>query len=384
MHSYLNTYESILKNKKYSATNVLEIGIGQGGGLKLWDNFFTNAKIYGVDTCNIDDIRFDDIKNPNHFALFTKTDAYNKDFVQSEFIDKGITFDLIVDDGPHTLESMVKCIELYSNILTNDGILIIQSLQNWDWVKTLGETVPEHLKKYIFTYDLRNIKNRYDDILFVINKSISKPTIILTTTVHVSSSTATQIDKNERIQTYIKSINQWLLKTNLNIVVVENSGYSFDELANYIDFYKYRFQVITFRQENDGRKLLTSKGGSEISSIHYAYHNSSIIKSSQFIIKLTGRYFIDELEDYLSNYNLNNYDTLSQNNQSRCEMVGTDQNNFFKIFSDDLIDKSGNFQCHIELVYEYRFSLFSSVLRCKVLNIEPTKCGGTNNINTTI
>jgi hypothetical protein len=72
-------------------------------------------------------------------------------------------------------------------------------------------------------------------------------TIILTSTVNVNPSKdwIFQRDSSLRIQTYLKSILQWLTKTNFNIVLVENSGYSFDELNHEKQFYKHRFEVIT-------------------------------------------------------------------------------------------------------------------------------------------
>jgi len=76
----------------------------------------------------------------------------------------------MLDDGPHTLESMQQFIRLYSNIMTNDGILIIEDVQSMDWLEVLVNTVPEHLKQYIKIYDLRDIKGRYDDIVFTIDK----------------------------------------------------------------------------------------------------------------------------------------------------------------------------------------------------------------------
>ena len=55
--------------------------------------------------------------------------------------------------------------------MTDDGILIIEDVQSWDWIDILKSQVPEHLKMYIKTYDLRSNKNRYDDIVFTIDKS---------------------------------------------------------------------------------------------------------------------------------------------------------------------------------------------------------------------
>ena len=76
----------------------------------------------------------------------------------------------MLDDGPHTLESMKQFINLYSQIMTDDGILIIEDVQMWDWIDILKNEVPEHLKQFINIYDLRKNKDRYDDIVFTIDK----------------------------------------------------------------------------------------------------------------------------------------------------------------------------------------------------------------------
>ena len=55
--------------------------------------------------------------------------------------------------------------------LTREEILIIEDVQSWDWIDILSNEVPLDLKQYIQSYDLRENKNRYDDIVFTINKS---------------------------------------------------------------------------------------------------------------------------------------------------------------------------------------------------------------------
>jgi hypothetical protein len=77
----------------------------------------------------------------------------------------------MLDDGPHTLESMKSFIKLYSQLMTDDGILIIEDVQEWDWIDILKNEVPEDLKQFIKVYDLRPNKGRYDDIVFSIDKS---------------------------------------------------------------------------------------------------------------------------------------------------------------------------------------------------------------------
>jgi hypothetical protein len=171
-HSYLELYEGLLKRKKHTAKNVLEIGVSSGGSIKLWHDYFSNATIYGIDiTSNMDFIQEKTIINNDKIKLFMSTDGYINDFVITNFLNKNIQFDFMLDDGPHTLESMILFIMLYSQIMTDDGILIIEDVQSWDWIDTLKNAVPTHLKEFIKIYDLRSNKNRYDDIVFTIDKS---------------------------------------------------------------------------------------------------------------------------------------------------------------------------------------------------------------------
>jgi hypothetical protein len=169
-HSYLQLYHNLLVNKKETAQNVLEIGIHMGGSIKLWHDYFTNATVYGLDIMSSDNI-WEEINNKDKIILYTSIDAYDKNFFNSHFIDKNIKCDFLLDDGPHSLESMIKFIQLYSQIMTEDGILIIEDVQFWDWIEILTLVVPEDLKKYVKVYDLRPNKNRYDDIVFTIDKS---------------------------------------------------------------------------------------------------------------------------------------------------------------------------------------------------------------------
>lgn len=174
-HSYLDLYESLLSSKKLSAINVLEVGIGDfkqtnGGSIKLWRDYFTNATIYGLDILDASRVA-DELKNDRRVKLYTSTDAYNSEFFKSEFLDKGLIFDFMLDDGPHTLESMKQFVRLYSQVMADDGILIIEDIQSMDWLDILTNEVPAHLKSYVKTYDLRKNKNRYDDVVFTIDKS---------------------------------------------------------------------------------------------------------------------------------------------------------------------------------------------------------------------
>ena len=177
VHSYLDLYETLLNKKKNTAKNVLEVGIGDGnasrgngGSIMLWHNYFQNATVYALDIQHIDKI-WDELKNNDRIQLYTSTNAYDEKQFKETFLDKNIKCDFMLDDGPHTLESMIDFIRFYSQIMTDDGILIIEDVQKWEWIDILKTHVPESLKQYVKVYDLRANKGRYDDIVFTIDKS---------------------------------------------------------------------------------------------------------------------------------------------------------------------------------------------------------------------
>jgi hypothetical protein len=204
-------------------------------------------------------------------------------------------------------------------------------------------------------------------------------TIILTSTVYINNNKSHiyQTDPNERLNTYIKSVLQWIHNTSFNIVLIENSGYLFEELKM---FQNNRFEIITFKEsellEANYLKNDMAKGSSELFSINYAFRNSKIINDSQFIIKITARFFIPELEHYLKMYNLNMVDCLSQNNPDRCEMLGCHYKHFHTIFNMYLINENNEYVYHVEDIWKNRISKYSNIIRCKEFKIEKTQRGG--------
>jgi hypothetical protein len=167
VHSYLETYENLFSAKRLTSTHILEIGIQDGGSVKLWYDYFINANIYGLDIRKIKDVW--PVLLNNERIKIGCFDAYSAEFISENLPSLNVKFDILIDDGPHTLESMIKFINGYLPFLKNKGILIIEDVQSIEWIDKLTEIVPDELKEFIEIYDLRHIKNRYDDILFVIN-----------------------------------------------------------------------------------------------------------------------------------------------------------------------------------------------------------------------
>lgn len=205
-------------------------------------------------------------------------------------------------------------------------------------------------------------------------------TIILTATVNINykKSWLYQKDKNERINTYLKSVLQWLNNTKFHIILVDNSGYMFEELSDQLND---RFEIITFNESKlDSAKYLendTSKGASELFAINYAFNYSKRINFSNFIIKITARFYIPDLENYLKDINFDEYNCLTQHNADRCEMVGTHIKNFNVIFYQYAVNEN-YYIPHVEHLYKIRCLSFDNktIITCPKFIIEPTQRGG--------
>jgi hypothetical protein len=121
-HNYISKFYSdklsIYKNKKIK---LLEIGIQYGHSIKLWESFFDLAEIHGLDI--YDNLQY---KFSNKVKIHIGN-AYSKNTINF-FKQQNFYFDIIIDDGPHCLESQAFVMNNYIDILNTNGILIIEDI----------------------------------------------------------------------------------------------------------------------------------------------------------------------------------------------------------------------------------------------------------------
>jgi len=171
-HSYLEVYETLFAPLRETATHVLELGIGgHAGGLRLFRNYFTSAEVHGIDILGRTP-QWGPVLSDPRVKLHTGVNGYTDETVERI---KDLRFDIIVDDGPHTLESMVFVLTKYTPLLKEGGVLVIEDVQDIRWCDALRNATPDALKPFITVYDRRSVKGRYDDILFVVNTRSQAP-----------------------------------------------------------------------------------------------------------------------------------------------------------------------------------------------------------------
>jgi cephalosporin hydroxylase len=168
-HSYDKFYSEILNEYQDKEINLMEIGVQYGGSAVLWGEFFPKAKIVLIDKVNIVHPKIWNLMDKNRCDLIIG-DAFTDNTIEllNNKYDGG--FDVIIEDGPHTLDSQKFAIKNYSKLLKNGGILIIEDIQDYEHCGVIINEINKNDFKSIEIIDLRKNKNRYDDILIVVKK----------------------------------------------------------------------------------------------------------------------------------------------------------------------------------------------------------------------
>lgn len=130
-HSYFSrVYEEILFPHKKEFTKICEIGIGirEAHSLRIWKDYFENSKIaLGLD------ISFPS-SQISEGVFVENFDQSNKQMI----LDKSkelFDFDLIVDDGSHTMHDQQITLCYFINSLKLKGIYILEDLHTSLYVK---------------------------------------------------------------------------------------------------------------------------------------------------------------------------------------------------------------------------------------------------------
>ena len=166
-HSYIEMYERFLAPLIDKPALVAEVGIQYGGSMLLWQDYLPKANFIYLDNVNAVHPKIYGNLELKRSTIFFE-DAYTQQAAAKvkKLAREGI--DLIIDDGPHTLESQCQFLSFYLPLLAKGGVAIIEDVQSIDWFAALEQHVP---KGYSFEIiDLRGVKGRYDDLVFAVTK----------------------------------------------------------------------------------------------------------------------------------------------------------------------------------------------------------------------
>ena len=146
---YFLNYDEILSRFKGKDIKIIEIGVQDGGSLKIWQEYFgSNSKIFGVDL-NPQCKKFE----KDNIKIFIGSQS-SKNFWSKLFNQVG-KVDLIIDDGGHTnAQQVITAVNCIPNI--NDGGMLITEDIHSSYLRRFGNP-----SKYSF---INFIKKTIDDI----------------------------------------------------------------------------------------------------------------------------------------------------------------------------------------------------------------------------
>lgn len=157
-HSYIETYEMLFRDIREKELKILEIGVLYGSSVKMWQDYFPNSIIYGIDVLEICK------KYEDERIKIDIVDSTNPEKIKEVF--KDLKFNIIIDDGHHDFDMQEKTFNTIFEYLEDGGIYIIEDIQNIDSTADKFRA----FYKNVEILDLRYVKRKYDDVLVVIRK----------------------------------------------------------------------------------------------------------------------------------------------------------------------------------------------------------------------
>jgi cephalosporin hydroxylase len=168
-HSYDEIYSKLLYKFKEKTGSILEIGVQYGGSALLWYEYLPLYKLVLID-----------VINQVHPTIWEKmlVDRYN--YIETDaYTEETITllkqkypngFDIIIEDGPHNIETQIFTLREYSKLLKTGGILIIEDVQSFEHIEVIMSSINSNDYISLEFFDLTEIKGRYDDLIIVLTK----------------------------------------------------------------------------------------------------------------------------------------------------------------------------------------------------------------------
>jgi hypothetical protein len=165
-HRYISSfYQEYFES--YKPKSILEIGVRNGYSIRLWLSSECVQRVVGIDTDPLvvrENTAIADFRYTFHLA-----DAYRnrgrKTLVGNQ------KFDLIIDDGPHSLITQMFAVRYFVKYLAKSGTLVVEDIQDPEQSANLIlNSLPFWFRGKVFMLDLRTLSQKSDSFLIVIQK----------------------------------------------------------------------------------------------------------------------------------------------------------------------------------------------------------------------
>ena len=160
LHSYIEIYDKYMEKK--DSISILEIGVQKGHSIRMWQDYFQNSKVYGIDV-TLANVIFDQLEN------VYVCDGTDEDAINATLGD--LKLDYVVDDGSHLIEHQIKSFDIIWPRIKTGGRYFIEDVNGDEAIKAIGDHLTELGLSYTLI-DHRHLKGRYDDVVIFVEKNV--------------------------------------------------------------------------------------------------------------------------------------------------------------------------------------------------------------------
>ncbi len=141
IHNYTETYEPYFQKIQHAPLRFLEIGIADGASARMWEEYFDNATLFFLDIepKTVLDIQ-QKLSQRSHCFI---GDQENQEQLSLFIEQSGGAFDIIIDDGGHTMQQQITSFKALFPSVKKNGIYIIEDLHTSFWQKYGGSGTQE-------------------------------------------------------------------------------------------------------------------------------------------------------------------------------------------------------------------------------------------------
>jgi hypothetical protein len=158
-------YEPILGPLFEKKLVFVEIGVRTGASVHLWAKFFKNLNFIGIDN-GTDVVWQEESWVAGRNVKYMKEDAYNH--LTWQKLPNEI--DVLIDDGPHSIDSQTWAASNYTGKIRSGGFLFIEDVQGGRrYCDRIIRSIPKNFRGCVRIFDLRKSSGEGDAVVVLIH-----------------------------------------------------------------------------------------------------------------------------------------------------------------------------------------------------------------------
>ncbi|MBI4445423.1 MAG: class I SAM-dependent methyltransferase [Acidobacteria bacterium] len=185
-HGFTEIYEHLFFALRSAPIRICEIGIAGGGSLHVWSKYFNHATVFGIDIHTLDELR-SLLRQQGMTEEFLPTqpeseriktfvaDQANREQLKNFIAKYGGGFDIVLDDGGHTMEQQQVSFGFFFRHLKPGGYYVIEDVhtsltdryEGFGAQKNEGNTTLRMINSFIRTGQIESAYLQPDEVQYL-------------------------------------------------------------------------------------------------------------------------------------------------------------------------------------------------------------------------